>query len=365
MSFKLHFKKVRNTIFFVISLHLLLVACGSQEQELEQFADELLLFNWENDLPTEIFDQFTDEYGITIKLVTYESSEEAADRLRAGEVYDIMVIENQYIPTLADAGLLAKIDFTNVQNFRNISPNFRDLGYDPSNIYSVPYNWGTTGLVVRTDMVSDIDQWADLWDPALMDKVVYYAAEQRNMMAVALKSLGYSINTDNPAELRQAVDKLIVLGQAAQFADVESYTTAPALVSGEAAIAIGWAYDIVAAQEEIDTVEYVLPAEGTMLWGDNFVLPSASTEKRTAELFLDFLLRPEIAAQIVEFNYYSTPNEGALALLDSEILNNPLIFPPNESMAHAELFLPLDDVTQALWDSEWQRYLNAVGLDNQ
>jgi spermidine/putrescine transport system substrate-binding protein len=366
MFLSVFFRKAIKVSYFLFPIFLL-AACGgqAQEPEPEQFADEITLFNWDEDLPSEVFDQFAEEYGITVNLVIYESSGEADKRLRAGEVFDVMVIENQFIPGLADAGLLAKIDFTNVPNFRNISANFRDLAYDPSNTYSVPYSWGTTGLVVRTDLVSDVDQWADLWDPALMNQVVYFATEQRNVMAVALKSLGYSINTDNPDEVREAADKLIELGQVAKIEDVEAYSTAPTLVAGEAAIAIGWAYDVVEAQEAIDTVEYILPAEGTMLWGDNYVLPAASTKKRTAELFLDFLLRPEVTAQIVEYNHYPTPNEGAMALLDPEILDNPLIFPPNESLAHAELFLPLDSAAQLIWDTEWQRYLDALGLDNE
>ena len=366
MFFQALFTKTTK-LLWVLLLVFLLAACNSQTQEPEpeQFAEEITLFNWADDLPTELFDQFAEEYGVTVNLVTYESSDEADDRLRAGEVFDVMVIENQFIPGLAGAGLLAEIDFTNILNFRNISANFRDLAYDPSNTHSVPYSWGTTGLVVRTDMVSDVDQWSDLWDPALMDQVVYFATEQRALMAVALKSLGYSINTTNPDEVEEAVDKLIELGQIAQMEDPDAYSTAPTLVAGDAAIAIGYAYDIIEAQAEIDTVEYILPEEGTMLWGDNYVLPAASTKKLTAELFLDFLLRPEVTAQIVEYNHYPTPNEGAMSLIDPEVLANPLIFPPNEALAHAELFLPLDDATQAMWDTEWQRYLDALGLDNE
>ena len=162
MFFQALFTKTTK-LLWVLLLVFLLAACNSQTQEPEpeQFAEEITLFNWADDLPTELFDQFAEEYGVTVNLVTYESSDEADDRLRAGEVFDVMVIENQFIPGLADAGLLAEIDFTNIPNFRNISANFRDLAYDPANTYSVPYSWGTTGLVVRTDMVSGVDQWAD------------------------------------------------------------------------------------------------------------------------------------------------------------------------------------------------------------
>lgn len=360
-------QRIKTTKLLLILLVLsLLAACGGQTEqaETEEFASEITIFNWDEDLPPEIFDQFAEEYGVTVNLVVYESSDEADERLRAGEVFDVMVIENQFIPGLVDAGLLSEIDYTNVPNFRNISANFRDLAYDPGNAHAVPYSWGTTGLVARTDLIDAPDEWADLWDPALINQVAYFATEQRNVMAVALKSLGYSINTTNPDEVREAVDKLIELGQGAQRVSTDEYSSAPLLVSGEAALAIGWAYDVVTAQEEVDTVEYILPKEGTMLWGDNLVIPSASTKKRTAELFLDFFLRPEIAAQIVHFNHYPTPNEAAFPLIDPDVLGNPLIFPPNESLTNAELFLPLDEATQAMWDAEWARYLTALGLDS-
>jgi spermidine/putrescine transport system substrate-binding protein len=179
----------------------LLVACSglgageSGTPTARPLAEEIVLHDWAGDLADEILNGFTAESGIKVKYVVYGSPEEAVANIRAGETLDVVVLENEYIPSLVKDGLLARIDYRNVPNFNHISANFRDLAYDPENKHSVPYSWGTTGLVVRSDLV-DRDvltrgiRWADMWDPQYAGRNVQWEIP-RYTLGMALKSLGY------------------------------------------------------------------------------------------------------------------------------------------------------------------------------
>jgi spermidine/putrescine transport system substrate-binding protein len=322
-------------------------------------AKELVFYDWAEDSIADVFEIFSQEYGVKIKYVTFESTEEAVANLRAGQVYDVVVIENQFIPALAKEGLLAKIDYRNLPNFKNILANFRDLAYDPQNKYSIPYSWGTTGLVVRTDLAAQpITRWADMWQPQYAGRIVNWASAPRYTLGLALRSLGYSVNSENPAELEAALRRLLELKPNSIWLDRE-HTIAPWLVSGQAVIGVGWSEDVWLAQAENEAITYVLPQEGAILWGDNFVIPANSPHKYTAELFLNFILRPEISGQIVNSTYYPMPNQAATAFIEPEILQDSTVYPTNEELQNAEILLPLTPQGEQLHAQIWERFLAA------
>ena len=340
----------------------LLAACGGISQPPEPTAaplgKELVFYNWAGDLIETLFDDFEEEYGIQVKYVVYETPEEAVQNIRAGEVFDLVVLENEYIPSLVKDELLAKIDYRNVPNFSHISANFRDLAYDPGNKHTIPYSWGTTGLVVRSDLVEDpISSWSDMWDPRYAGQVVGWLIP-RYTLGAALKSLGYSVNSEDPGELEHAVERLIALKPNATWLTIED-TAAYHLADGEAVMALGWAYDAQVGQEENEAILYVLPEDGSILWGDNFVIPANSPRKREAELFLDFILRPEITGQLVNVNYYAMTSDGAVSFIDPEILNDPIIYPQTEELQNAEILLPLSPEGERLYAEIWERFLAA------
>ncbi len=355
-------RKVLTTIALV-GILITLVGCGAKPTSLltptlPPLAKELAFYDWEEDMPQSVLDAFTEEYGVEVTYLTYESQEEAEENIKAGEVYDVVVLENDAIPWLVADGLLGEIDYRNVPNFDNISVNFRDLAYDPGNRHSVPFNWGTTGLVVRSDLVGELPtHWADLWDPRYAGKIAVRVDVPYDLIGLTLKSLGYSINSENPDELEAALERMLELRQAAFSIGSYAEDAVPALLSGEAVILVGWAEDVLLAREENEDIVYVLPEEGTMLWGDNFVIPANSPHKYTAEVFLNFLLRPDISAQITNENYYATPNEAAYPFIDPDILNDPVIFPPNEDLENAEVFLPHSPEGDALWTEIWERFM--------
>jgi spermidine/putrescine transport system substrate-binding protein len=324
-------------------------------------ARELTFYNWAGDMPKSVLDAFTSEYGVKVNYPTYESVEEAVASLRTGQVYDVVVMESRSVSLLAQEGLLAELDHANLPNLKNIAANFRDLTYDPGNRYCVPFNWGTTGLVVRSDLVAEpVTRWTDLWDPRYAGRVGLWFGQFREVIALTLKSLGYSGNSENPAELEAALQRLHELKpHVLRLEDFDPTTSAEAMSSGKVALSMGYAADVVAGREKHDAIRYVLPAEGALLWGDNFVIPANSPHKHTAEVFLNFVLRGDINAQIANANRYATPNEAARPFIDSAILNDPVVFPLNQDLQQAEIVLPLSPEGDKRYADIWARFMAA------
>lgn len=324
-----------------------------------RLAKELVFYDWEDDMPQEVLDDFKAEYGVEVKYVTYTASEEAMENISRGQVYDVVVIESRLIPILVAERQLAEIDSRNVPNRKNISANFRDLAYDPENKHNVPFNWGTTGLVLRSDLVKQpITRWADLWDPRYAGKVGIWKGQSREIISLTLKSLGYSANSEKPAELQAALKRLLTLKSNVVFLeDFDPVTAAPPLVEGRLVFAMGYAADVLKAREKNASISYVLPEEGALLWGDTFVIPANSPNKYTAELFLNFILRPQVSAKITNYNFYPMPNDAAAPFIDPQILNDPVIFPHAEDLRKGEIVLPLGSQGQKLYDSIWEQFL--------
>lgn len=324
-------------------------------------ADELVFYNWEDDMPQSVLDIFTREYGVKIKYEIYESQEDAIENMRAGRVYDVVVMESRFIPMLAREGLLAELRQENLPNLRNISANFRELAYDPGNRYTTPYNWGTTGLVFRKDLVDGpITSWNDLWNPRYAGRVGLWLGQRREVISLTLKSLGYSANSEDPAELEEALARLIELKpNVVAIEDFDLVSSVDVLATGQVVLAMGYAYDFITGNEINPSIQYVLPREGSLIWHDTFIIPANSANRHTAELFLNFLMGPEINAKIANENFYATPNEAALSFIKPEILNNPIIFPDNSDLTNAELILPLTPQGQDLYDAIWERFMNS------
>lgn len=321
---------------------------------------ELLLYDWEDDVPQHVLDQFTEETGLPVKFVAYESSEEASAALLAGEGYDVAVIENRYIPALIEEKALAKLDRSQLPNFKNISPAFRGLIYDPENAYSVPYSWGTSGIVVRSDLQTSIRRWADLWELDDSERVVFYRGQARETIGLTLKSLGFSANSEEPAELQAALERLLELRPVVEFSeDYDPVTVARALADGVGVAAMGYAFDITEGTALDVELDYVLPEEGGLLWGDNFVVPAASAHSAEAQQLIDFLLRPEVGAAIVNEKVFATANEAALPFVTPELASNAAVFPPEQEMEHLEIVLPLSTAGEKLYAQVWEQFLTA------
>src|SRR5215211_9655 len=341
---------------------ILVTACSSttitESVATPTHATELTLYNWIDYLPQSVMDAFTEEYGIAINYVYYETQEEAIQNIRAGEKYDLVVLPPELIPGLYTEGYLAPIDYSNVLNFKNVSPNFRDLAFDPGNKYSIPFHWGTTGILYRKDLVhKEITSWSDLWDPEFEGKVGIWPIP-RSVIPITLKSLGYPANSEEPAHLQAALEKMLELRKKSFLVSNVNSSIVPILAEGEAVIGYGWAYDALTIEDA--PITYIIPAEGSILWSDHFVIPANSPNKRTAELFLDFLLRPEISGKTINESYYPMANDAAIPFISPEIINNPIIYPPSEVIESSEITLSLSPEGLKLYEDIWQQFMDAV-----
>ena len=339
---------------------ILVTACSASagENTTPTPVTELTLYNWIDYLPQSVMDTFTEEYGITINYVYYETQEEAVQNIRAGKNYDLVVLPPELIPGLYNEGLLAPIDYSNVLNFKNVSPNFRDLAFDPGNKYSIPFHWGTTGLLYRKDLAhKEITRWADLWDPEFEGKVGIWPIP-RSVIPITLKALGYPANSEDPAHLRMALEKMLELRKKSFLVSNVNSSIVPVLAEGKAVIGYGWAYDALSIEDS--SITYTIPAEGSILWSDHFVIPASSTKQRTAELFLDFLLRPEVSGMIINESYYPMANDAAVPFISPAIINNPIVYPPSEVIENSEIILSLSPEGIKLYDDIWQQFLDAA-----
>ena len=347
---------LRSGLLAVLALSLL---AGSAPKE-PPLPGELILYNWVEYMPQSVMDAFEEEYGIKIKYVAYETQEEVPENIQAGRVYDLVVLGPEFIPQMAKDNLLKPIDYRNIPNFKNVSANFRDLAFDPGNTYSIPFHWGTTGILVRTDLVErPITSWNDLWDPAFANKAGIWPIP-RSLIPITLKSLGYSANSEEPAELEKTLKKLLHLMPNIVIVSNMNSTVVPMLESGEVVIAYGWAYDASLAQESTAPIEYIIPEEGTILWTDHFFIPANATNPVGAELFLNYILQPEVAAQIINESYYPMAVDGAEAFVLPEIRDNPVIFPDDAELRRAEITLPIHPDRKWIIDEIWADFMKGI-----
>lgn len=344
-------------VFSAVALFLSLTSCVIQAQP-PYPRPTLVLYNWAGYMPQSILDAFTAETGIHVKYEVYADQEEAMEQLRTGKQVDLVVLDNTYVPIAASEGLLAKLNYANIPNFRNVSPGFRDLAFDPGNTYSITIQWGTTGLIVRTDRLEEpVTSWNDLWDPRYAGKIGIWPYG-REMIGIALKSLNYSLNSEDPDELAEAEEKLLALRPNIFLIDPNLPTGASHLIDEENVMIYGWGYDARDAQAQLAAATYVLPQEGTILWSDNIAISAESKHKTAAEQFINFLFRPEISALMVNELWVAVPNDAALPFIKPEIRDNLTVFPPFEALAQAEYYSAVSAETEQRYAQIWQRFLD-------
>ncbi|HMN59654.1 MAG TPA: spermidine/putrescine ABC transporter substrate-binding protein [Anaerolinea sp.] len=354
----------RPPYLFILSLAIFLListTCQPAPQT-TSLPPELVFRTWEDDLPPDLLDGFTKETGIPVRLLSYEAQEDAVADIEAQKPGDVVVMDARFIPGLVTKKALARFDRSNLPNFRYISVAFRDLSFDPGNLYTVPYQWGTAGIVYRRDLTGrDITRWADLWDPAYAGKVGIWRGQIRETTGLTLKMLGYSANTENPEEIAAAMRKLADLRHGVVWIEsIDPYTSVPGLLDDRLALALGYAFDEVEGKSKNPQIKFVLPAEGAVLWSEHFIIPAHSRYQAEAERLVNYLLEPYVMAEIVNYNHYAPAHDGAIALLPSDIRTDPLIFPSDDVLANAEIIFPVSDSTEQLYQSSWEDFIAGI-----
>lgn len=341
-------KKI-SLIIAVLLLSILLVACGGKDQ----LAEELHLYNWSEYIDPEVFVAFEEQYGVKVIEDTFSSNEELLAKLQAGAAgYDLIVPTDYMVEIMIGEGILAELDHANLSNLSNLSALFSDPPYDPGMVHCVPYQWGTTGIGYNSDEVEP-DSWAYIFDPAMVSEYegkVTMLNDSRESIGAALKYLGYSINTTDEAQLEEAKQVLLAIKPYLYSYDSDQFEDL--LVAGEVIYGHGYSGDYFAAAVEDERIWYVIPKEGGVIWADSLCIPASSKNQSTAELFINFVLQPEVAAQITNFTWYASPVEAANEFIDPEILEEPAIYPSAETFERLEWIQDVGDATP-LFERIW------------
>ena len=341
------------------------VSFATYKKYTSSHSDELYVYNWGEYIDPEVIELFEEETGIHVTYDMFETNEEMYPVIEAGAVqYDVVCPSDYMIQKMAENGLLAEINFDNIPNISNIDETFMEQSrsFDPQNRYSVPYTWGTVGILYNTKIIEERGlpvptKWSDLWNPAYEGEILMQDSV-RDAFMVALKSLGYSMNTVDETELSQARDLLIRQKPLVQAYVIDQVRDK--MIGGEAAIGVIYSGEMLFIQEEVEnlgldySLEYVIPEEGTNLWLDSWVIPANARNKENAEKWIDFLCRPDIAKMNFDYITYSTPNKAAKELLDEDIQNNEAVFPDTDKLANCEVFQYLGDEADALYNELWK-----------
>ena len=326
---------------------------------------ELYVYNWGEYIDEDVISQFEEETGITVVYDLFETNEEMYPVIEAGAVnYDVVCPSDYMIQKMRENDLLAELNFDNIPNIDQIDPAYMEMSqaFDPENKYSVPYCWGTVGILYNTKLLDELGvpaptKWADLWDERLSGEILMQDSV-RDAFMVALKKDGYSMNSESKDELEQTKQELIDQKPLVQAYVIDQVRDK--MIGGEAAVGVIYSGEMLYIQDEVANLgldydlEYVIPEEGTNLWLDSWVIPKNAKNKENAEKWIDFMCRPEIAKANFEYITYPTPNKGAFELLDEEMQNNKAVFPDINSLKNSEVYKYLGDETDAVYNELWK-----------
>lgn len=341
-------------IVILIASMLSLTACGAGAGGKN---GEVVVYNWGEYIDPDVLASFEEETGIHVIYDEFETNEIMYPKVEAGaSAYDVVCPSDYMISKMIDNDLLAPLDFDKIPNAKKyIGAQYFEQSreFDPTGEYSVPYCWGTVGILYNKTMVDDpVDSWNILWSEKYADNILMQDSV-RDAFMVALKRGGASMNSLDEAELQTAKDALI-----AQKPLVQAYVidqVRDKMIGGEAALGVIYSGEAIYTQRENPDLEYVIPKEGTNVWIDSWVIPKNAPNRENAEKFIDYMCRPDIALKNFEYITYSTPNEGARELIeDADIKNSPIAFPDLSQYDNLETYSYLGDGGDNLYNELWK-----------
>ena len=317
--------------------------------------EEIHLFNWGLFIEPAIFELFYEEYGIRVIESNYSTNDEMHALVAVqGAEFDIIVPSDYMVERMINEGLLARINWDNIPNSRYIGPQFMSMAFDPQNLYSVPYKWGTFGIVYNTRRVNQVvDSWTILWDEQFAGEIFMYNSSRCTIGAIQ-RMLGFSMNSRDHGELMQVRDALIA--QAPLVRAFQADQNIFSMIAEEGLLAMmynGCARWVIYYNPDHN---FVVPREGSQLWFNSMVIPANARNHPGAEKFINFVNRPEIAYMNTRYTRYSTTNMGAFARLPEDWQNCPIYWPDDEILARGEVFVDLGDFRGA-FEQAWVEIL--------
>ncbi len=320
--------------------------------ELGPMERELHIYNWSDYIAPDTVANFEQEFGVRVTYDTYESNEEMVAKLQAGASgYDIIVPSGYVVPVLVAIDLILPLSSKYITNAGNISPIFRRLPSDPRDEYTVPWQWGTTGIAYRTDKIKiPVTSWDVFHDQKYAGKLTMMD-DGREVIGAELRRRGRSLNSTDPAELAQARADSIDAKK-----NLKAYISAPVkaqLISGDVWISQLWNGDTRQAEAEQPNLMYVIPREGCTIWADSMAIPRSAPNKRAAHEWINYILRPEVGAALSETTGYGTPNAAAAG-----VMKDPVPYPTDAELQRLEYQVDLGRDT-ATWDRIWTEIKSA------
>ncbi len=326
------------------------------------------VYNWGEYISTgadegtlNVNEEFTKLTGIKVNYTNYSTNEELYAKLKGGGAsYDIIIPSDYMISKMIREGMVQELNFDNIPNFSYIMDNFRNMAYDPENAYSVPYTWGTVGIIYD-ETVIDLDpeaiDWDILWDETYLDQILMFD-NPRDAFMIAESLLGYSINTEDPDELKACAEKLKEQKRVVQAYVMDEIFDK--MGAGDALIAPYYAGDALTIMAENDALNFVVPASGTNLFVDAMCIPKGAKQKEAAEMYINFMCEPDIAFANIDYICYSTPHSAAFEMLDEAVQNNPVSYPDQDFIAErTTVFVNLSNEANQLMQDLWTEMKSA------
>lgn len=318
-------------------------------------AEKVYVYNWTEYIPEAVLQQFTKETKIKVIYTTYDSNETMYAKLKLvrGEGYDVVFPSTYFVNKMSREGMLQPLDHSLIPNIGELDSAVLDKEFDPGNVYSVPYMWGSTGIAVNTDIIDAalVTSWRDLWSSEYKGQLLLQD-DMREVFHMALKINGHSSNTRDPKEIEAAYNLLKELMPNVLLFNSDS----PRLpyLAGEVNVGMIWNGEAWMAQQENKAITYVYPSEGANFWIDSFVVPKGANNVENAHKFIAFMLRPDIAKMCVEENGFATPVTTALPLIDEDVRRSRTIFPSAEIISRGEFQTDVGDAL-ALYQEYWEK----------
>ncbi|MEC1779021.1 ABC transporter substrate-binding protein [Schinkia azotoformans] len=333
-------KRLAHSLLAVVVASVVLLVLLDQLNSSQGYSsgNTLTIYNWGDYIDEELITRFEKETGIKVIYETFDSNEAMMTKIvQGGTTYDIAVPSEYTIEKMREEDLLIPLDHSKLPNLKYIDERFMDLPFDPENKYSIPYFWGTVGIVYNPTLLEgmEITSWNNLWDPALKNQILLIDGA-REVMGMGLNSLGYSLNDTNKDHLMEAKEKLDRLTPNVKA--IVGDEIKMLMANEEAAIGLVWSGDAADIMSENENLDYVVPEEGSNLWFDNMVIPKTAKNIEAAHQFINFILDPEVAAQNTEYVSYSTPNKEALKYMPQDMVTDERFYPSPELTEKLEVY---------------------------
>ncbi len=341
--------KILTLIICLTTVSIFFTGCNKKDK----YPEEINFFNYGENIDDETVKEFEKKYDIRVNIETFDDMEAMYSKVKSGAgKYDVILVSDALMPRMIDQKLIQEINKDNITNISQMDKEYLDLEIDPGNKYSVPYMFGTVGLIYNKDVVKEeVKSWDILWNEKYKDKIFMFDT-YRDTIGVALKKLGYSLNSTNPKEIEEAKELLLEQRKLVKpLYGVDNGTTM--IPAGETDINMIWSGEGLNLQDEYPNLVYVVPEEGANFWIDSLCIPKNAKNVKGAEKFINFVSDKKSALRIADEIGYTTPNKEAREEQPENVKNNTNAYMPIEIMNRCEIYkdFPLD--VKKMYDKAW------------